>query len=116
MRREAFRALARINTSHAASFVASQLRTGDAAIAPVAFESFYRFPSELTRAHVLSLLSDRAFVGRHPKEALRLIDRIGRSGTTDAHEVLRGLQSLRVRFWRPALVRVARKASEALAQ
>jgi hypothetical protein len=108
--REALRALTRIATGPAASFVAARVRDGRGWIAAAAEETLWHFPAAEARRQVRDLLERRDFVQRQPETAGRLIDRLAQGGAAGLESTLAGIAALRFRLWNPALVRVARKA------
>jgi hypothetical protein len=62
------------------------------------------------------LLRSREFVFKHPQLAARLIERAGQTKVQGLADVLKSLEPLRFRIWKPSLVHVAMKAREARAK
>jgi hypothetical protein len=62
------------------------------------------------------LLRSREFVFKHPQLAARLIERAGQAKIQGLADVLKALEPLRFRFWKPSLVQVALKAREVRAK
>jgi hypothetical protein len=112
--REVLRALARIGSPLAAELVAARVHDRRAWLADSALESLWRFPPHIVKGHVLSLLANRAFVVGRPIVAMRLLNRLGRYSSDGAEHVLRSVWALRYRVWKPAVVRVARRAGAML--
>jgi len=110
--REALRSLARMGTPSAAAHVARQLRDGGEERRAAAEDALWHFPPAPIAAQLRELLRSREFVFRHPQLAARLIERAGQAGIQGLADVLRALEPLRFRFWKPSLVQVARKARE----
>ncbi|HEY7447325.1 MAG TPA: HEAT repeat domain-containing protein [Vicinamibacterales bacterium] len=110
--REAFRALARIGTTAAAALVSRQIREGNIGRRAAAEEALWHFPPGQTAAQVRQFLGSRDFVVQHPQMASRLLDRAAQARTEGLEDVLARLEQLRFRFWKPHVVRVARKARE----
>ena len=110
--REALKALARIGSTQAATLVADQIRTGNAARRAASEEALWHFPVARSSVEVRKLLERRDFVVQHPDIASRLLTRTAQSGTAGLEEVLIRLEHFRYRFWNPGLVRVALKARE----
>ncbi len=108
--REALRALARIGTGRAASFVAAQIQRGSARVRAAAEEALWHLPAAGVPDQLRALLSQREFVVRNPGIAARLLDRAGAAGTGSLGPVVAALAPLRFRIWSPALARVGRKA------
>jgi hypothetical protein len=114
--REALRALARIGTSSAAAHVAKQLREGTADRSAAAEEALWHFPPAPMATQLRELLRSREFVFKHPPLAARLIERAGQAKIQGLADVLKALEPLRFRFWKPSLVQVALKAREVRAK
>jgi hypothetical protein len=114
--REALRGLARIGTATAAVHVARQLRDGSEDRRAAAEDALWHFPPAPAAAQLRELLRSREFVFKHPQLAARLIERAGQAKIQGLAEVLKSLESLRFRFWKPSLVQVARKAREVRAK
>jgi len=112
--REALRALAKIATPQASAAVTKQLTDGRDWIRPMAEEVLWLFPKELAIAQMRELLGRREFVFANPQLTLKMLDRINGANVGTLTNVLEGLVSLRFRFWKPTVVRVARKAQELL--
>jgi HEAT repeat protein len=110
--REALRALARIGTTAAAALVSRQIREGSIGRRAAAEEALWHFPPGQTAAQVRQFLGSRDFVVQHPQMASRLLDRAAQARTEGLEDVLARLEQLRFRFWKPHVVRVARKARE----
>jgi hypothetical protein len=110
--REALRSLARIGTSTAAVHVARQLREGTDDRRAAAEDALWHFPPAPTAAQLRELLRSREFVFKHPQLAVRLIERAGQAKIQGLSDVLKALEPLRFRFWKPSLVHVAKKARE----
>jgi len=110
--REAMRSLARIGTSTAAVHVARQLREGSEERRTAAEDALWHFPPAQMATQLRELLRSREFVFKHPQMAARLIDRAGQAKIQGLADVLKSLESLRFRFWKPSLVQVALKARE----
>jgi hypothetical protein len=62
------------------------------------------------------LLRSREFVYKHPQLTARLIERAGHAKIQGLADVLKALEPLRFRFWKPSLVHVALKAREVRAK
>jgi hypothetical protein len=58
------------------------------------------------------LLRSREYVFKHPQMAARLIERAGQAKIQGLGDVLKALEPLRFRFWKPSLVLVAKRARE----
>ena len=114
--REALRALARLGTSTAAIHVARQLREGSEDRRAAAEEALWHFPPAPMATQLRELLRSREFVFKHPQLATRLIERAGQAKIQGLADVLKSLESLRFRFWKPSLVQVALKAREVRAK
>jgi hypothetical protein len=114
--REALRALARLGTSTAAVHVARQLREGSEDRRAAAEEALWHFPPAPMATQLRELLRSREFVFKHPQLATRLIERAGQAKIQGLADVLKSLESLRFRFWKPSLVQVALKAREVRAK
>ena len=114
--REALRALARLGTSTAAIHVARQLREGSEDRRSAAEEALWHFPPAPMATQLRELLRSREFVFKHPQLATRLIERAGQAKIQGLADVLKSLESLRFRFWKPSLVQVALKAREVRAK
>jgi len=114
--REALRALARLGTSTAAIHVARQLREGSEDRRAAAEEALWHFPPAPMATQLRELLRSREFVFKHPQLAGRLIERAGQARIQGLADVLKSLESLRFRFWKPSLVQVALKAREVRAK
>jgi hypothetical protein len=112
--REALRALAKIGTTQASVAVAKQLTDGKAFVRPAAEEALWQFPKELAIAQLRELLGRRDFVLANPELTVRMMDRVATGKVGVLTNALEGLVSLRFRFWKPPVVRVARKAQELL--
>jgi hypothetical protein len=110
--REVLRALIRIGTAAAASAVARQIVTGRESSRAV--EALLQFPTTLAHARVRELLADRAFVMRQPVIAGQMIDVVAHGRKAELGPALKTMAALRFRFWNPALVHVARKATRLL--
>jgi len=109
--REAVQALAHIGSSKAAAIVGIHLRKGNNAVRAAAEEALRHFSPAAASVAMRDLLGNREFVLRHPQIAVRLIERADQAGMTQLEPALRALVPFRYRFWNPALVRVARRAS-----
>ena len=109
--REAVQALTHIGSSRAAAIVGVQLRTGSTAVRAAAEEALRHFPPAAAAVALRDLLGNREFVLQHPQIAVRLIDRVEQAGMTHLEPALRALVPFRYRFWNPAVMRVARRAS-----
>src|SRR5204863_1515941 len=114
--REALRALARIGTPKAATIVTNELREGSAGGRAAAEEALWHFPPAQAAAQLREMLGSRDFVLHNPQTAARLIERAGQAKAEGLGPALAALVPLRFRFWNPSVVRVARKAREALAR
>jgi len=114
--REALRALARIGTATAAVHVGRQLREGSEDRRSAAEDALWHFPQAPLAAQLRELLRSREFIFKHPQMAARLIERAGQMKVPGLADVLRALESLRFRFWKPSLVQVAVKAREVRAK
>ena len=110
--REALRALARIGTPSAAVHVARQLREGSEDRRSAAEDALWHLPPASMATQLRELLRSREFVLKHPQMAARLIERAGQNKIQGLADVLKSLESLRFRFWKPSLVQVALKARE----
>jgi len=111
-RREALRALARVGTNQAAALVARQVRSGGPSIRSAAEEALWHFTPAQTTEQLRELLSSKEFVTHNPQVVTRLLDRAAQGGTDGLHQALAELETLRFRFWKPGLVRIALKARE----
>jgi hypothetical protein len=109
--REAVQALAQIGSSRAAAVVGVHLRKGTSAVRAAAEEALRHFPPAAAGVAMRDLLGNREFVLQHPQIAVRLIERAEQAGITHLEPALRALVPFRYRFWNPAVMRVARKAS-----
>jgi hypothetical protein len=114
--REALRGLARMGTATAAVHVARQLRQGSEDRRAAAEDALWHFPPAPMATQLRELLRSREFVFKHPQLAARLIERAGQAKIQGLADVLKSLEPLRFRFWKPSLVQVARKAREARAK
>ena len=110
--REALRALANIGTAPAAAHLARQIRDGSADRRAAAEDALWLLPPAQTATLLRELLRSREFVMKHPQLSARLIERAGQSKIQGLSDVLKPLESLRFRFWKPSLVHVAMKARE----
>jgi hypothetical protein len=110
--REAMRSLARIGTPTAAGHVARQLRDGTDDRRAAAEDALWHFPPAPMATQLRELLRSREFVFKHPQLAARLIERAGQAKIQGLADVLKALEPLRFRFWKPSLVHVALKARE----
>jgi hypothetical protein len=110
--REAIRSLARIGTPTAAGHVARQLRDGTEDRRAAAEDALWHFPPAPMATQLRELLRSREFIFKHPQLATRLIERAGQAKIQGLADVLKALEPLRFRFWKPALVQVALKARE----
>ena len=111
-RRETLRALARVGTNQAAALVARQVRNGSPSIRSAAEEALWHFTPAQTTEQLRELLSSREFVLQNPQVVTRLLDRAAQAGTDGLQQALADLESLRFRFWKRGLVRIAHKARE----
>ena len=114
--REALRALARIGTPSAAVHVARHLREGTEDRRAAAEDALWHLPPAPMATQLRELLRSREFVFKHPQLAARLIERAGQTKVQGLADVLKSLEPLRFRFWKPSLVHVAMKAREARAK
>jgi hypothetical protein len=114
--REALRALARMGTGTAAILVARQIRDGSDDRRAAADDALWHFPPQHTAAQLRELLRSRDFVVKHPQLSARLIERATQARLQGLEDVLKGLESLRFKFWKPSLVQVGRKARDARAR
>jgi hypothetical protein len=114
--REALRSLARMGTASAAMHVARQLREGSEDRRAAAEDALWQFPPAPMATQLRELLRSREFVFKHPQLATRLIERAGQAKIQGLADVLKALEPLRFRFWKPSLVQVARKAREVRAR
>ncbi|WP_298271097.1 hypothetical protein [Gemmatimonas sp.] len=112
--REALDALATMGSSVAAITVARHLVTGPASTRDAAAEALLRFAPAQLQPRLHDLLANMEFVRRHPGLAQQLLDRVSRPVSADIAPALRALTALRFHLWNPALVRVARSASQLL--
>jgi hypothetical protein len=110
--REALRSLARIGTPTAAVHVARQLREGTEDRRAAAEDALWHFPPAPMATQLRELLRSREFVFAQPHLAARLIERAGQAKIQGLADVLKALEPLRFRFWKPSLVHVALKARE----
>jgi hypothetical protein len=110
--REALRGLARMGTGTAAVHVARQLRDGTEDRRAAAEDALWHFPPAPMATQLRELLRSREFVFKHPQLAARLIERAGQAKIQGLADVLKALEPLRFRFWKPSLVQVAKKARE----
>jgi hypothetical protein len=108
--REALRALARMATAQAAAYVGARVRDGSGWLAAAAEETLWHFPAAEARRQVRDLLERKDFIVRQPAVAGRLIDRLAQTGAAGLESTLADIAGLRFRVWKPAVVRVARKA------
>ena len=108
--REALRSLARMGTPQAAALVRSAIERANGWLASAGAETLWHFPANEAHRQVRELLGKREFVIRQPIVAARLLDRATQSGATGLQPILVTLAPLRYRLWRPALVRVGRRA------
>jgi hypothetical protein len=92
--------------------VARQLREGTDDRRAAAEDALWHFPPAPTAAQLRELLRSREFVFKHPQLAVRLIERAGQAKIQGLSDVLKALEPLRFRFWKPSLVHVAKKARE----
>jgi HEAT repeat protein len=109
--REAVQALTHIGSSRAAAVVGVHLHKGSDAVRAAAEEALRHFPPAAAAVAMRDLLGSREFVFQHPQIAVRLIDRAEQVGITQLEPALRALMPFRYRFWNPAVMRVARRAS-----
>lgn len=114
--REALRGLARMGTATAAVHVARQLRDGSEDRRAAAEDALWHFPPAPMATQLRELLRSREFVFKHPQLAARLIERAGQAKIQGLADVLKSLEPLRFRFWKPSLVLVAKKAREVRAK
>jgi hypothetical protein len=114
--REALRGLARLGTPGAAVHVARQLRDGSEDRRAAAEDALWHFPPAPMATQLRELLRSREFVFKHPQLATRLIERAGQAKIQGLADVLKSLEPLRFRFWKPSLVQVAKKAREVRAK
>jgi hypothetical protein len=112
--REAFRSLAKIGTSRAATLVGAEIEKHRGWVGGAAEQTLWHFPRNESDRQIRELLARRDFVIRRPDVAGRLLDRAAQSNSTHLAPVLQALVPLRYRFWNPALVRVARQAKTLL--
>jgi hypothetical protein len=110
--REALRSLARIGTAAAAAPVARQIRKVHDDKHAAAEDAMWHFPPNQTMALLRDLLGSREFVLRHPHSAVRFIERAGQAKLHGLDDVLKPYEALRLRFWKPSLVQLARKVKE----
>ena len=110
--REALRSLAHIGTAAAAAPIARQIRKSGNDKHAAAEDALWHFPPHQTMALLKDLVGSRDFVMNHPQTAARLIERAGQGRLQGLEDILKPLESLRYRFWKPSLVHVARKAKE----
>jgi hypothetical protein len=110
--REALRALATIGTAPAAAHVARQIRDGSADRRAAAEDALWHLPPAQAATQLRELLRSRELVMKQPQLAARLIERAGQAKIQGLSDVLKPLESLRFRFWKPSLVQVALKARE----
>jgi hypothetical protein len=108
--REALRSLARMGTPQAAALVRCAIERANGWLASAGAETLWHFPANEAHRQVRELLGKREFVIRQPIVAARLLDRATQSGATGLQPILVTLAPLRYRLWRPALVRVGRRA------
>ncbi len=107
VRREALEALVRMGTPQAARIVTAQIVEPGHALRNTAFEALWRFPSPLVKAQLRTILRSDDFVVHNPDIVLQLLKRAHAHLTRGFESELRHLASIRQRFWRPALMRVA---------
>jgi hypothetical protein len=112
--REALRALSRIGTPRAAELVGVVARDARDWMSTATVETLLRFQPEAGAHAIRDVLAHRAFVIAQPADASRLIGRVAQAKVTGLEPVLRGIWSLRYRFWNRALVGAARDAGALL--
>ncbi len=112
--REALRSLARIGTPQAAVLVSAQVHNRRDWVATAAEQTLWHFPPAEAQREVRALLLRRDFVLQHPDVAARLLDRLAQASTAGLEEMLRTTASYRHRFWKPALMRLGRRAQALL--
>jgi hypothetical protein len=112
--REALRSLARIGTPQAAALVTAQIAKHTAWSA-AAEQTLWHFPPAESQRQVRQLLA-RDFFLRQPEIAGRLLERAAQTGTSGLEPILQMAAALRYRFWKPAVMRVGRKARALLAR
>jgi len=110
--REAFRSLARIGTPRAAAVVGAQIQSGAPLARAAAEEALWHLPPALTTAQLRDVLSRREFVVQNPLVVSRLIERAAQTKACDLDDVLQEIESMRFRFWKPGIVKMALKAKE----
>ena len=108
--REVLRSLARIGTPQAAALVSAQVHTRKDWVASAAEQTLWHLPPAEAQREVRGLLVRRDFAAHHPEVAARLLDRLAQTSTAGLEEALRGMAGFRYRFWKPAQVRLGRKA------
>jgi hypothetical protein len=108
--RESLRGLAKVGSPQAATLICAEIERGHSWIGPAAEETLWRFPSAHALRLAKGLLERHDFVVKHPELAVRLLERVGQTGTAGLESILAALASLRFRIWNPALVKLARKA------
>lgn len=112
--REALRGLSRIATARAAEIVGGLAADARDWMATATIETLLRFPADTGAAPIRDVLGHKSFVLAQPAAASRLLGRAGHARGPQLDTVLRGIWSLRFRFWNRALVKVAREAGEML--
>ena len=108
--REVLRSLARIGTPQAAALVSAQVQNRRDWVAAAAEQTLWHFPPAEAQREVRTLLLRRDFVLQRPDIAGRLLDRLAQASTAGLEEMLRATAAYRYRFWKPAQMRLGRKA------
>lgn len=112
--REVLRSLARIGTPHAAALVSAQVQNRRDWVATAAEQTLWHLPRAEAQREVRALLLRREFVLQCPDAAGRLLDRLAQASTAGLEEMLRTTAGYRYRFWKPAQMRLGRKAQALL--
>jgi hypothetical protein len=112
--REVLRSLARIGTPQAAALVSTQVHTRKDWVAAAAEQTLWHLPPAEAQREVRGLLVRPHFASDHPEVAARLVDRLAQTSTAGLEEALRAMAGFRYRFWKPAQMRLGRKAQALL--
>jgi hypothetical protein len=108
--REVMRALARMGTHTAATFVANHIRDTAVSGGGAAEEALWHFPASEASSQVCRLLRARDFVLRQPAKVARILDRASKAGAQGLDDGLAEVERLWFRFWNPGVMLLAFKA------